>query len=77
MRTAYTCPVLMAITCLWLKVRGKRASWQESDGVYRVIVPVASHGYEASCLFPRWLILFEWRLWGTVPGVYLRKWLGM
>ncbi len=67
MKTAYTCPALMALTRIF--TRGAR--WEKSDyGSYRVIV---AGRYEASCPFPAWMIHAECWAWNTLPGLLVRK----
>ncbi len=75
LRTAYTCPVLMLFTWALMNLTGKRTRWERSDyGCYRVIV---RHRYEARCVFPTWLILLECRWWNCLPGLLLRKVVGL
>jgi hypothetical protein len=72
--TGYVCPILMNLTLVALRLCGRRVLWADSGGVWRLIETKAglSHGWEARCLFPRWMILTECRFWNSRIGILIR-----
>lgn len=81
---AYVCPLLITLSALIWRLRGKPARWiaahwgrywDEGELVTGWISParvVIGH-CEASCLFPRWLIEAECDFWNSRIGVWLRS----
>lgn len=85
---AYVCPLLMTLSAIIHRLRGKRAHWyparwgtyQDSDGgedfeVTGWISParvVIGH-CEADCLFPRRLVEAECDFWNSRIGLRLRS----
>lgn len=81
---AYVCPLLMTLSALIHRLRGKPAHWYAAHwGVYRDegedvtgwISParvVIGH-CEADCLFPRRLIEWECAFWNSRIGLRLRS----
>ena len=76
---AYVCPLLMTISALIHRLRGKHAYWRPArpdttgDEEWLTLARVVIGHCEARCLFPRWLIEAECDFWNSRIGLRLRS----
>lgn len=62
--TPYTCPILLVVQGIV-----KRQSWSYGCDGWRLM---GGKTYEARCIWPRWMILAECRLWNSWIGLRVR-----